>query len=170
MDPTSPRVLVIMGVSGSGKTTVGLLLAARHGGRFFDADDFHPPENIAKMSSGIALDDDDRGPWLDRLRTEVIEKAAVGSLTVLACSALKNAYRKRLGLDQPCVSVVFLSGDSATLLARLESRSGHYMKSSLLDSQLGALEVPSQTEALHISIAEQPETIVETIEKHFHIR
>ncbi|MBC7980283.1 MAG: gluconokinase [Armatimonadetes bacterium] len=158
-----------MGVAGSGKTTIGQLLALRHGGKFFDADDYHPPGNVAKMSLGIPLNDTDRLPWLNRLRSEVIDASSPNEFTVLACSALKHSYRKILGLHQPGIGTVFLNGDPATLAERLSSRAGHYMKPGMLDSQLETLEVPSMTEAFHIPIILTPQQIVERIEIHFQI-
>ncbi len=160
----APRVIVIMGVAGSGKTTIGTLLERRHGGTFHDADDFHPQENVEKMAQGIPLNDDDRLPWLNRLRREVIETAPEGRITILACSALKKSYRKTLGLDKADVSTVFLSGDPEVLGERINSREGHYMKPGMLTSQLETLEVPSSEEAFHVSIDASPEKIADRID------
>jgi len=160
----APRVIVIMGVAGSGKTTIGNLLAQRHGGVFFDADDFHPQANVDKMAQGHPLNDEDRMPWLQRLRREVIDTATEGRITILACSALKRKYREILGLNQTDVSTVFLAGDAEILEQRISSREGHYMKPGMLTSQLETLEVPSPREALHVSITRNPEEIAETIE------
>lgn len=136
-------IVVLMGVSGSGKTTVGRTLAAKLGGTFLDADDFHPPANVAKMAAGIALTDADRIPWLDRLATELRAASARGRDVVLACSALKHAYRARLadGVGEE-LHWVYLKGDAATIEPRLASRTGHYMPRSLLASQFAALEEP----------------------------
>ena len=136
---------IVMGVSGCGKTTVGRLLARELGCEFLDADDFHPEANIAKMAKGVALTDDDRWPWLDAIAAAMHERAARGSGAVIACSALKEAYRHRLcrgmgAFDE--VRIVYLKGDTATIAPRLASRSGHYMPASLLDSQFAALEEP----------------------------
>lgn len=161
----TPRVIVVMGVAGSGKTTIGELLAARHGGRFFDADDFHQAANVEKMSIGIPLNDADRQPWLQRLRSEVIDAAPAGQLTLLACSALKRAYRGVLGLDREDVATVYLHGNPGTLTERLNSRDGHYMKPEMLGSQLETLEIPSPDEALHIPIILTPDQIAELIEE-----
>jgi len=160
----APRVIVIMGVAGSGKTTIGNLLAQRHGGVFYDADDFHPQANVDKMAQGHPLNDEDRMPWLQRLRREVIDTATEGRITILACSALKRNYREILGLNQTDVSTVFLRGDPEILEQRISSREGHYMKPGMLTSQLETLEVPSPQEALHVSITRNPEEIAETIE------
>src|SRR2546425_4121644 len=136
--------VVLMGVSGSGKTTVGRSLAAELGWTFLDADDFHSQASIAKMAAGIALTDDDRFPWLDRLAEEIRAETARGRDVVLACSALKQAYRERLaqGARQDLV-FVYLKGDATTIEPRLALRSGHYMPASLLASQFAALEEPA---------------------------
>jgi gluconokinase len=160
-----PRVVIVMGVAGSGKSTIGALLAARHGGDFFDADDFHPAANIKKMASGSALDDDDRKPWLARLRSEVIDAAGDDSFTVLACSALKKSYREQLGVGTPGVALIYLDGDAATLTARLAVRAGHYMKAGMLESQLATLEEPSPAEGIGIGIESAPGEIVARIEE-----
>jgi gluconokinase len=150
-------IVVVMGVSGSGKTTVGRLLAASLGATFMDADDFHPPENVAKMRAGRALDDADRAPWLARLHEELARHATRDESVVLACSALKIAYRDALsrGLD---VAFVHLAGSREVIGARLASRSGHYMPPSLLDSQFAALESPP--DAITVDIDAAPEAIV----------
>ena len=159
-----PRVVVVMGVAGSGKTTVGELLASRNGGKFYDADNFHPPANIAKMASGVPLDDDDRAPWLARLREEVVDRTPPGALTVLACSALKKAYREQLGVGKGGVALAYLQGNPATLAQRLASRSGHYMKAGMLASQLAVLEEPVPGEGITVSIDGSVEQIVAAIE------
>ena len=130
-----------MGVSGSGKTTVGEALARRLGWRFIDADDLHPPANVAKMARGIALDDDDRWPWYDRIVAEMRRMSAAGQSAVVACSALKKAYRDRLAAGGD-VRVVYLKGDPATIEPRLKRRSGHFMPASLLPSQFATLQEP----------------------------
>ncbi len=146
-----------MGVSGSGKSTIGKPLAVRLGCPFLDADEFHPPENVAKMASGTPLTDADRWPWLDLLNRKLQEHADV----VLACSALKEAYRQRLqkGLDD--CRVVHLSGDIALIRERLGARKHRYMPASLLDSQFATLEPPRG--AIDIDIAQPPERCVEAI-------
>jgi carbohydrate kinase (thermoresistant glucokinase family) len=130
-----------MGVSGSGKTTVGEALARKLGWRFIDADDLHPPGNVAKMASGVALDDDDRWPWYDRIVAEMRRVSAGGQSTVVACSALKKAYRDRLAAGGD-VRVVYLKGDAATIEPRLKRRAGHFMPASLLPSQFATLQEP----------------------------
>ena len=152
------KVIVLMGVSGSGKTTVGKLLADALGARFVDADDYHPIENKQKMQSGLALDDSDRLPWLKRLNALCLELRE-GHL-VLACSALKASYRPILEENNP-ISWVFLSGSFNQIRERLESRSGHYMPPSLLSSQFNDLEPPE--EALIVAIDQTPEQQVKYI-------
>jgi gluconokinase len=159
-----PQVIILMGVAGCGKSTIGALLAARNDGKFFDADDFHPESNIQKMASGTPLDDADRTPWLARLRSEVIDSATPNSLTILACSALKASYRKQLGVGTPSVTLIHLKGAHATLAERLTTRSGHFMKSGMLESQLATLEEPPPTECIHLTIEATPAEIVANIE------
>ena len=128
--------VVIMGVSGSGKTAVGSALAERLGWRFIDADDLHPPANIARMAAGIPLTDQDRAPWL----AAVAQQLASGRRTVAACSALKRVYRAAIAEAVPGVFFVHLSVPAATLAARMRTREGHFMPAFLLDSQLSAFE------------------------------
>lgn len=149
-----------MGVCGCGKTTVGRALANQLGWPFFDADDFHPPANVAKMAKGVALTDEDRAPWLDRLATEMGALAHKGRHAVLACSALKQAYRQRIarGLQNPVPEaegaaefrIVYLKGDAKTIEPRLALRGGHYMPLSLLASQFAALEEPDDAMVIDI--------------------
>ncbi len=150
-----------MGVAGCGKTTVGMLLAERCGWKFFDADNFHPPANIAKMSSGAPLDDKDREPWLASLNRQLRECEAKGESAVLACSALKQAYRDRLSKNLKGLRLVYLRGDYTTIQQRLLARPGHYMKAGLLESQFQALQEPD--EALVMEIAQDPAAIVEDL-------
>jgi gluconokinase len=149
-----------MGVCGCGKTTVGRALADRLGWSFFDADDFHPQANVDKMARGIALTDEDRGPWLDRLAAEMRAVARKGQHAVLACSALKASYRERLsqgitdsgGEDGAELRMVYLKGDAKTIGPRLALRSGHYMPPSLLASQFAALEEPEDAMVIDIRL------------------
>jgi gluconokinase len=147
-DPVT--VVVVTGVSGSGKSTVGAAVADRLGWAFLEGDDFHSPAAIEKMRRGEPLDDADRDPWLDRLHGEVVRRVADGEPAVLAASLLKRRYREHVaaGCDPGDVRFVFLDVDRATLAERLRTRKGHYMAASLLDSQLAALEPPTDDEAL----------------------
>jgi gluconokinase len=146
-----PVVIVVMGVAGSGKTTHGRALASALGWDFADADDFHPPANVAKMSAGSPLTDADRAPWLASLRAEIERRLAAEKPFVLACSALKQAYRDALWADRPRMRLVFLDGPRELLAQRLASRSGHYMPAALLESQLADLEVPADAVRINIS-------------------
>jgi gluconokinase len=146
------RVCLLMGVSGCGKTAVGRRLAETLGGIFVDSDDLHPPENKAKMSAKIPLTDADRIPWLQRIRREVIDPAPRGALTVLACSALKRAYRALLMEGVPDVRLIYLRGSFDLIAARLAARRGHFMPPDLLRSQFATLEEPSTGEAHIVDI------------------
>jgi gluconokinase len=135
--------VVVMGVTGSGKTTVGRLLADAFGGAFIDGDDLHTPEARAKMGAGVALTDDDRWPWLDRIGAELADGLAHGRPRIVACSALKRAYRDRLrAAAGPALRFVYLAAEPEAMRRRVGSRHGHYMPSSLVDSQFAALEAP----------------------------
>lgn len=162
-----PLFLIIMGVSGSGKTTIGRLLAARLRCPFYDADDFHPPVNIAKMSAGEPLTDADRAPWLARLHDLVAGHLQRGETAVLACSALKKSYRDRLrtasGGENSQVLFVYLAGDFKLIWRRMQRRPGHYMKAEMLQSQFEALEPPDKEEALYIDITKPVEEILDQI-------
>ena len=146
-------VVIVMGVSGSGKTTLGEALAARHGFRFLDADDFHPAANVAKMRSGVPLDDADRAPWLERLSGLL---AGATAPTVLACSALKARYRTRLAAGCERALFVYLAGSRDMIGARLSARADHYMPPSLLQSQMDALEAPGDDEGALTLDCDQP--------------
>ncbi|MEQ8580597.1 MAG: gluconokinase [Marinoscillum sp.] len=150
--------IIIMGVSGSGKTTIGNMVADRLGKTFLDADDFHPEENKAKMADGIPLNDDDRLPWLQTLKEQLISTPGV----VLACSALKASYRFILDPNQ-AYFWIYLDGSKELIFERLKKRTGHYMKENLLDSQFETLEVPAG--ALKISIDQSPDEILSAILK-----
>lgn len=138
-----------MGVCGCGKTTVGEALASELGWPFLDADDFHPPANVAKMAAGQPLDDADRWPWLDRIAEELRGILARGGHAVLACSALKERYRERLQRAGD-VRIVYLKGDRETIAARLAARTHKYMPPTLLPSQFAALEEPARALAVDI--------------------
>jgi gluconokinase len=143
-------IVIVMGVTGSGKTTVGRALAEALGAAFLDADDYHPPANVAKMRAGTPLTDEDRRPWLARLNEVLREHAARGAAVVLACSALKASYRAVLLQDLPGARLVYLRGTRETIAARLAARKGHYMNPALLDSQFAALEEPADAIAVDI--------------------
>ena len=153
-------IVALMGVCGSGKTTVGRALAAALRWPFHDADDFHPPENVAKMASGVPLDDTDRVPWLAKIADTLAQGEARGEHAVLACSALKRAYRDRIATAGD-VRFVYLKGDLPTIAARLATRKHEYMPASLLASQFAALEEPDG--ALVVDIRDDVATQVEAI-------
>jgi gluconokinase len=146
-----PEAIVVMGVSGSGKTTVGRLLAERLERTFVDADDLHPPENVAKMEAGRGLTDADRAPWLARVRDVLDAHRAAGLPLVMACSALKRAYRERLGVHEPGVRFVWLDVPTRELRQRLAERADHFADEALLPSQLGAFEPPTAREATRVT-------------------
>jgi gluconokinase len=153
--------VILMGVSGSGKTSVGQLLARRLGWTFFDADDFHPPANIEKMRSGIPLDDADRAPWLAALNGLLARTIGEGKHPVLACSALKEKYRRTLLDGNRGIRIVYLRGDYGLIRRRMEERSHHYMKADMLRSQFEALEEPRN--AVTVDIDRPPAEIVDRI-------
>jgi gluconokinase len=142
----TPCALVVMGVSGSGKSTIAEHLAARLGWRYVDGDLFHPPANVAKMSAGHPLTDDDRWPWLRAIAAEIDRLAAAGTRAVVACSALKRAYRDILVHGRDDVRIVFLDGTKDLIAKRLAARKGHFMPPGLLDSQFKTLEPPQPSE------------------------
>jgi gluconokinase len=144
-------IVVVMGVSGCGKTTIGRALADAMAWPFLDADDFHPEANVAKMRTGTPLTDDDRWPWLDRLTADMTAINARGASAVLGCSALRQAYRDRLARAGD-VRIVYLKGDRATIEPRLAARAGHYMPPSLLTSQFAALEEPANAIVVDIRL------------------
>jgi gluconokinase len=156
-------VIVLMGVSGTGKTAVGTGLARALGGEFVEGDDYHPPANVEKMRSGVPLDDADRQPWLETLSREIGKWLDAGKAVVLACSALKQRYRDILKAGRPEVRFVHLEGDKDLIRERLEHRRGHYMPASLLDSQFAALEEPA--DAITVDVEGTPDEIVAEIMK-----
>ncbi|MGA2444422.1 MAG: gluconokinase [Opitutaceae bacterium] len=157
--------IILIGVAGSGKTTIGEKLAARLGGnwRFYDADHFHPPANIAKMSRGVPLDDADRAPWLDALRAHLGASAARGEHVILACSALKETYRHKLADTPGPTRFVYLKGGFETLRGRLRTRRGHYLKAAMLHSQFEALEEPAPEAAFVMDATLAPDDIIARI-------
>jgi gluconokinase len=141
-----PCALVVMGVSGSGKSTIAEYLATRLGWRYVDGDLFHPPANVAKMSAGHPLTDEDRWPWLRAIAAEIDRLAAAGTRAVVACSALKRAYRNILVHGRDDIRIVFLDGTQDLIAKRLAARKGHFMPPGLLDSQFRTLEPPRPSE------------------------
>jgi gluconokinase len=155
-------IVIVMGVVGAGKTTVGQLLAEQSGWEFADADAYHPRENVEKISRGIALTDDDRAPWLQLLHDAIVNWIAEKRNVVLACSALKHAYRLILRVG-PDVRFVYLKGAAALIAARLHARHGHFADAQILASQISDLEEPEH--AITVEIAASPQEIVREIRK-----
>ena len=160
-------IILVMGVSGSGKTTVGQVLAKSLGWEFCDADALHPVANIEKMSRGIPLDDVDRKPWLERLQQAIAQWLQEDKNMVLACSALKAAYRQILLQDKERIKLIYLKGDFKIIQERLKKRLDHYMSPELLQSQLDTLEEPS--EAITIDVSQPPEVVVREIKTKLRI-
>ncbi|MGD0757848.1 MAG: gluconokinase [Candidatus Sulfotelmatobacter sp.] len=153
-------IAILMGVTGSGKTTVGRLLAEQLGWTFADADDFHPRANVEKMERGVPLNDEDRAPWLDRLRIQVMDWIANGQSAVLSCSALKQAYRQELSVG-PEVRFVYLKGSPELIAQRLRLRRGHFADEKILAGQFADLEEPET--AVTVDISRTPEKIAAEI-------
>ena len=152
------RVIVVMGVSGTGKSTTGRALAEALGLPFLEGDDLHPESNVAKMAAGIPLTDADRAPWLDLIAAELDQPL------VVACSALKRTYRDRLRRAAPDLVLVYLHGDPELLLSRMSQRDGHFMPTALLDSQLATLEEPAADEdVIPVDVMLRPDEIVEVV-------
>lgn len=149
---TNSHFYIIMGVSGSGKSSVGLALAACLGWDFFDADDFHSPENIAKMANGISLTDHDRNPWLITLHKLIHTRLSENRPAVLTCSALKERYRQILLDGNPGAHLVYLKGSYELIWARMQTRAGHYMKAHMLKSQFEALEEPQNALVVEVDL------------------
>lgn len=163
-NPAPPAVIVVMGVSGSGKSTVASLLAGRLGWEFEDGDDFHPAANVEKMQAGTPLTDEDRWPWLAAIAAWIDRLRAEGRHGVVTCSALKPAYREILLGGRPDVRLVYLRGDRELIGRRMAARHGHFMPTSLLDSQFRTLEEPTPDEnPLVVSIGGTPQAIVAEI-------
>ncbi|MDZ8067054.1 MAG: gluconokinase [Nostoc sp. DedQUE08] len=154
-------IIIVMGVSGSGKTTIGKLLADSLEWEFSDADTFHSPENVEKMRRGIPLSEEDRIPWLQDLQTAIKHWLQENKNVVLACSALKNSYRQFLVVDSERIKLVYLKGSYELIQMRLKKRSNHYMSEKLLNSQFYTLEEPVDT--LSMDVAQPPQIIVQNI-------
>ena len=161
---SAARVILVMGVSGSGKTTVGAMLAGRLGWEFVDGDDFHSPANVAKMHAGHPLDDEDRWPWLDSVAAWIDAVRRTGGRGIVACSALRRVYRERLAGGREEVTVLFLEGDVEVVAARQAARPGHYMPASLVASQFATLEEPGEGErVIRVSVAPAPGVVVDEV-------
>ncbi|HEX3367637.1 gluconokinase [Phenylobacterium sp.] len=156
LSPAPATVLVVMGVSGAGKTTVGEALARRLGWTFQEGDDFHPAANIAKMKAGHPLDDADRAPWLAKVEAWIANQLAAGRSGVIACSALKRSYRSAIVGGRDDVILVYLEGDQALIAQRIAKRHGHFMPPSLLASQFAALQEPAPAEHAILVDIDQP--------------
>jgi gluconokinase len=163
-------IVIVFGVSGAGKTTIGKLLAEELGWQFYEADDFHPRANIEKMRSGRPLTDEDRWPWLERLREQITRSLASREDAVLACSALKRAYREGLRVNED-VKFVFLRGDYALVENQLRRRRGHFMNPALLQSQFADLEEPRPDEdVITIDLGRSPQELVDEIKVKLNLR
>ena len=154
-------IVIVMGVSGSGKSTVGELLASKMGWDFRDGDSFHPAANVAKMKSGIPLNDDDRRPWLLAIQNFMRETLKAGGNAVIACSALKDGYRRLLLCGEPGVQFAHLHGSKELIASRMQRRQGHFMPTTLLDSQFASLEATPDLPTFEITAS--PEVLVDQI-------
>ncbi len=160
-------IVILMGVSGTGKTTIGQLLARDLGWSFYEGDDFHSQKNVAKMRDGLPLNDEDRIPWLQALHNLVLDLITKSQRAVITCSALKQTYREWFTDGQPRVSLVYLRGNYTLIHRRLQSRTMHFMKPDLLASQFRALEEPHDVP--FIDVSEAPEVIVEQIKRMLYL-
>ena len=158
-------IVIIMGVSGSGKTTVGKRLAEALDWQFMDADDLHSPENVEKMSQGIPLEEGDRLPWLMAMRQQISAWLQQDKNVVLACSALKQSYRELLDCSLESIKLVYLKGSQAVIQSRIQSRTDHFMPVDLLNSQFDALEEPNPAEAIHLDVSLPVPELVERISR-----
>ena len=156
-----PAAIIVMGVSGSGKSTIGALLAEALGWPFADADGFHPAANVAKMAAGQPLTDEDRGPWLDAIATHIGASRTAGQTVVVACSALRRAYRERLRAGHGDLIFLHLAGAPEVIAARQAARQGHFMPPSLMASQFATLEDPAEeADAVMVSVSASPHEVV----------
>lgn len=159
-----PAVILLMGVAGSGKTTIGHALGDKLGWPYADADEFHPPSNVAKMSAGHPLTDEDRKPWLAAIAAHIDAVRAKGSHAIVSCSALKRIYRDVIAGGRPDVRLVLLDGSKDEIFARMSARKDHFMPLALLDSQFATLERPTADErAIFVPIAGKPEEIASAV-------
>ena len=154
-------IVLVMGVSGVGKTTIGRLLATALGGQYIEGDDFHPPANLAKMRSGLPLSDEDRRPWLQALGKALQARGMKGAPVVLGCSALRESYRQLILASCPQCQIVWLRGSPELVAARIRSRHGHFMPARLLENQFAVLESPAS--AIAVDIDQTPEAIVRQV-------
>ena len=161
-------VIILMGVCGCGKTTIGEILAESVAGKFYDADDFHPEPNVAKMASGTPLTEDDRIPWLDALRTAIDTWRSQSHHTFLACSALTPMARQKLGIELQDVQLVYLKGSFELITQRMADRQNHYMPPELIQSQFDTLVEPKG--ALVVDIDQTPEAIAQEVKAKLHLR
>ncbi|MCG3729646.1 gluconokinase [Vibrio cincinnatiensis] len=155
--------IIVMGVSGCGKSTIGALIAQRLGAKFIDGDDLHPRANIEKMRRGEPLNDHDRAPWLERIRDAAFSLENKSEQGIIVCSALKKAYRDQIRDGNQNVTFLFLDGDKALIIERMRARKGHFMKTDMLESQFATLQRPSaeETDVFTISIASDIDRVVE---------
>jgi len=161
---SSVQIIIIMGVSGSGKTTIGTLLARDLGWTFYEGDSFHSQKNIDKMIRGIPLTDTDREPWLQSLRQLVVKLLTTSEPAVISCSALKQAYRDSLSANSPHIRFVYLKGTDSLLRQRLSRRVGHFLNDALLTSQLNELEEPD--DALILDLELSPKSLIQQIKEN----
>lgn len=163
-DTRKIRYIIVMGVAGCGKSTVAKQVAEQLGWLFVEGDALHPPANVDKMSRGVPLDDADRQPWLERIASTIKDWRSEGRPGVIACSALRFAYRAIIAAGQSDVCFVHLSGERELIARRLADRRGHFMPVGLLESQLATLEAPSPTEpAISLDISQSPETLAQAV-------